>query len=247
MTRVVNIDVRRLRLAPGSTVLDYGCGRGGNAIALAARGLKVTGADVRQEVLDDMIGAARGAGVTVEPVLLSQSGGVLAADTFDAVVCTEVLEHVADHRAVIRDLVAKVRPGGTLCISVPSASTEVVLHRLLPTYVEDSTHVQVLTRSILEHHLREAGVAVDHVEGRNVEWTVFWLIHGVARTRFDHTGAPIEHHGITRAFWRMVGGLMRIRAYRPLLALGNRIAPKSIYLYCTKPDTLPDGQRPLSA
>ncbi len=234
MTRVINIDLDRLGVGRGSSVVDYGCGRGGNAVALALEGLRVTGADVRSEVLEDLRHAAAEAGVAVEPLLLGGSEGTLPSEGFDAAVCTEVLEHVPDHRAVLEDLASALRPGGRLCLSVPTASTEIMFHRLLPTYVEDSTHVQVLTRSILEHHLRAAGFEVEHVEGRNFEWTVFWVLHAAARTRFDHTGTPIEHHGVTRAFWRVIRVLMHARLYRPLVAIGNRVAPKSLYLYCVK-------------
>jgi SAM-dependent methyltransferase len=42
--------------------------------------------------------------------------------SFDAALCTEVLEHVPDPIAVVRELARIVRPGGTLVLTAPFAS-----------------------------------------------------------------------------------------------------------------------------
>lgn len=42
--------------------------------------------------------------------------------SFDAVMCIEVLEHVPDPTAAVRELVRVLRPGGTLVITAPFAS-----------------------------------------------------------------------------------------------------------------------------
>jgi ubiquinone/menaquinone biosynthesis C-methylase UbiE len=41
--------------------------------------------------------------------------------TFDHAVCSEVLEHVVDDAAVVRELARVLKPGGTLVVTVPSA------------------------------------------------------------------------------------------------------------------------------
>jgi SAM-dependent methyltransferase len=43
----------------------------------------------------------------------------LAADSVDAVICAELLEHVPDPRAVLGEVARVLRPGGVLLISVP--------------------------------------------------------------------------------------------------------------------------------
>ena len=48
--------------------------------------------------------------------------------SFDAAVCFEVIEHVADPAALVRELARVLRPGGTLAISTPNARME-RLHR----------------------------------------------------------------------------------------------------------------------
>ncbi|HYO60331.1 MAG TPA: methyltransferase domain-containing protein, partial [Actinomycetota bacterium] len=52
-----------LGLAPGSRVLDVGCGPGRHAVPLAQAGMAVTGVDVSQRFLEVAADAARAAGV----------------------------------------------------------------------------------------------------------------------------------------------------------------------------------------
>lgn len=102
-----------LRLVPGASALDVGCGFGADAADMAvqvAPGGMVTGID-RSEV---MIEAAReryaAAGVTF------QVGDITAlpfADaSFDACRADTVLQHVPDHRVGLIEMVRVVRPGG---------------------------------------------------------------------------------------------------------------------------------------
>jgi SAM-dependent methyltransferase len=55
-----------VRPAPGSRVLDLGCGPGAHAIGFARRGHRVTGVDTSASLLDRARSAARLAGVEVE-------------------------------------------------------------------------------------------------------------------------------------------------------------------------------------
>src|ERR1700731_2493225 len=55
-----------LQPAPGSDVLDIGCGVGRHAIELAKRGYIVTGVDISRGMLAEADKAAREAGVKVE-------------------------------------------------------------------------------------------------------------------------------------------------------------------------------------
>jgi ubiquinone/menaquinone biosynthesis C-methylase UbiE len=55
--------------------------------------------------------------------LVSDISSIPAPDaSFDAVLCTEVLEHVPDPLAAIRELARLVRPGGSIVLTVPFCS-----------------------------------------------------------------------------------------------------------------------------
>jgi SAM-dependent methyltransferase len=100
-------------------VLNAGCGSGELSCLLAGAGHRVVGIDPDPTY----IRLARERAADKFP----DSEFVVAAiedfadpDGFDAVVCTDVIEHIADDRAAFESLVRLVRPGGRVLISVPA-------------------------------------------------------------------------------------------------------------------------------
>ena len=233
--RVNNIDLDRLHVIAGDRVLDLGCARGEQTIQLAQAGLRVVGADIRSEMVEALRTQAASSGLPVEAWTLDVQQGLPQPGTFDAVVCTEVLEHVPDYRTAMVEIVRALRPGGRACIAVPTARSEIVFHRLSTTYVEDSTHVNVFTRSLLLTELARAGLQVESTEGHNFEWAALWLMHAPAGTRFDHTGRTTDNQHLNRRYWRVRNAIARLGLGAPVLRLGNRLFPKSLYVYAMKP------------
>lgn len=236
MARLNQINLDYLRLPSGARVLDLGCARGEQTILLAEHGFDMVGADNDPALLEALRAEAARRGLPVAAWRLDlRSDSVPEAGTFDAVVCTEVLEHVPDYRHAMGELVAALKPGGRTCIAVPTAATELIYQRLHPRYVELSTHVNVFSRPLLLAELERAGLVIEHVERRNFEWTLFWLAHCAARSRFDYTGRSLEHEWITALYHRFRGALRRIRLDAVLMGVGNRVLPKSLYVYARRP------------
>ena len=96
----------------GKAVLDLGCAGGFMAEALAARGAHVTGIDPAADAIDAARAHARTTGLRIGYDV--GVGEALPYDdsSFDAVVCVDVLEHVADLRRVLAEVARTLRPGG---------------------------------------------------------------------------------------------------------------------------------------
>jgi len=105
------------RLRPQDTVLDVGCGRGD--FLVEAR--KVARSAVGLEMNPAAAAAAAARGVEV---VQAEIGG-FAADhqgVFDAACAFHVVEHLAEPVPFLRAVVSRLKPGGSLFVSVPNRS-----------------------------------------------------------------------------------------------------------------------------
>ncbi|MCA9712097.1 MAG: class I SAM-dependent methyltransferase, partial [Myxococcales bacterium] len=107
-------------LAPGAAVLDVGCGDGAHCVALAARGLAVTGLDPSPAQLVRASQNAQAMGVTVDLVAGDMRQPVLEGQ-FDAVLClggTLGLFGDEDDRLALQHMHDRLLPGGRLVLHV---------------------------------------------------------------------------------------------------------------------------------
>ncbi|MFM7350582.1 MAG: bifunctional 2-polyprenyl-6-hydroxyphenol methylase/3-demethylubiquinol 3-O-methyltransferase UbiG [Erythrobacter sp.] len=156
----------------GRTALDIGCGAGLLCEPLARLGAAVTGVDAAPENVAAAAAHAEGVGLDIRYM----AGEVAALDigTFDLVTCVEVIEHVADKPAFLRDVAARLAPGGLLVMSTPNrtAASRILLVGAAEAvgYVPRGTHrgEDFVTPEELEEMLAEVGLAV--VAKRGIAW-----------------------------------------------------------------------------
>ena len=105
-------------LRPGLDLLDVGCGPGTITVDLAARVApgRVMGLDVAPEPLAEARAAAERAGVDVT----FQGGDAYALDapddSFDVVHAHQLLQHLTDPVAALREMARVCRPGGLIAV-----------------------------------------------------------------------------------------------------------------------------------
>jgi len=98
--------------------LEVGPGSGLYLPVLAAHFRDVVASDIEEAYLSHARGlATRHANLRL--VVDDITATRLEAGTFDLVLCTEVLEHIRDSAAAIREMVKVLKPGGTLVLSTP--------------------------------------------------------------------------------------------------------------------------------
>jgi SAM-dependent methyltransferase len=106
--------LQRCGLPAGGTLLDVGCGAGGLVERAINRGIVARGLDPSRFLVS--AGQKRG-------LPLSSDDLSTVADTFDAVVCVDVIEHVTDPVGLLRALRGRVRSGGLVAIATPDAGS----------------------------------------------------------------------------------------------------------------------------
>ena len=169
-------EVTRFLPEVGPRVLDVGCGRGFASSSLRSRGAEhLTGVEYDAE-------SAQDARSRLDEVHHGDIGHVLPTlpdATFDLVLAYDVLEHLVDPYATLRDLRRVIRPDGRLHVSVPNARSLILLTNLIVrgTFgydprggLCDATHLRWFTRRDMVAALTEAGWRCEAVEFRLGTW-----------------------------------------------------------------------------
>ncbi|MEO3855791.1 methyltransferase domain-containing protein [Acrocarpospora sp. B8E8] len=105
-------------LAPGSSVLDLGCGRGDHAVAMARHGFQVAGIDFSATAIAAAREKATASGVDDIRFEVANLLDYRSESTFDLVYDYSVFHHVdvSNRAAYARTVSLAVRPGGLFAI-----------------------------------------------------------------------------------------------------------------------------------
>lgn len=173
------MDLFARSVLPGSKVLDFGCGTG---VILA----KLTGIMALHpescgcDISTSGVSLAQKVHPTLRFFLISQGENVPEPDgSFDAVVCSDVIEHVFDTDWIFSEFNRLLRPDGVLCLTVPH-------HGFLKDFVLLATgrygkhfhdpyspHIRYYTKRTLEQVLRKHNFEVRAVRGVGRMWPLW--------------------------------------------------------------------------
>jgi 2-polyprenyl-3-methyl-5-hydroxy-6-metoxy-1,4-benzoquinol methylase len=104
--------------ATGLRVFDAGCGNGALLARLREKGYSVAGCELSGSGVD-IARRALGQDVRIECMSIYDDLAESFGDEWDAVVSTEVIEHLFDPRLFARRVRELLRPGGLLVLSTP--------------------------------------------------------------------------------------------------------------------------------
>ncbi|MBW8808152.1 MAG: bifunctional 2-polyprenyl-6-hydroxyphenol methylase/3-demethylubiquinol 3-O-methyltransferase UbiG [Lysobacter sp.] len=157
----------------GAQVLDVGCGGGLLSEALAGAGAQVSAIDLAPELIKVAKLHRLETGVAVDYRLQSvESLAQERPESFDAITCMEMLEHVPDPAAIVRACAKLLKPGGRLFVSTlnrtPAAfALAIVGAEYLTRLVPKGTHQyrDFIKPSELAAWFRETGLQLEDVSG----------------------------------------------------------------------------------
>lgn len=124
----------------GAQILDVGCGGGILSEAMATRGANVTGIDLSSSVLDAARTHAADNGINITYRQCDTGQLVREGQTWQHITCMEMLEHVVDPAAVIRDITKLLKPNGYAFFST--------LNRNKKSFLAAIVAAEYLTRTV---------------------------------------------------------------------------------------------------
>jgi SAM-dependent methyltransferase len=239
---VLTVDYHRLGVRPGERVLDLGAGGGRHAFEAMRLGASVVAVDADQgEVKDCAAVMAVMAADTSDRVHVTGGAGQVSvgdaldlpfADaTFDRVIAAEVLEHIADDRGAMAELVRVLRPGGTLAVTVPRWLPELVCWALSDDYHNvPGGHIRIYRQRALVARLSEAGLHPFARHHAHALHTPYWWLRCLLGVGDDDQRLVRAYHQML--VWDITAGHWLTRLPERLL---NPVLGKSLVVYLDKP------------
>jgi len=159
------------------TVLDIGCGNGPFSHFCAQRGAEIIFADIDAAKVEATHQGLKGTAARALHPLVTDANPIPLDDArATKVIAMEVLEHVDDPKAFIRELVRVGKPGAQYLITVPDPLGESVQKKLAPdSYFQQPNHIRVFDRDTFEALVRESGLVIEKIEYYGFYWSIWWF------------------------------------------------------------------------
>jgi SAM-dependent methyltransferase len=233
---VLTVDFAQFPITPGDRVLDLGCGGGRHAFELYRRGARVVACDLSHPELvevDKMFRAMAVAGEAPSGASAQVAqGNVLSLPfpdaSFDAVIISEVLEHVHEDQAAMAEIARIVRPGGRVAVTVPRWWPEKINWALSESYHNvPGGHIRIYKGDQVTRRLAAAGLTPRGGHHAHALHSPYWWLN----CAFGRESLPSRTwHKLL--VWDIMKAPKLTRTTEKLL---NPVMGKSLVVYADKP------------
>jgi len=235
---VITVDFDRLCIKPGFRILDIGCGSGRHtSAAYRFKDVIAVGADLN---FNDVCQAKKR--LQLHDKLGEHGGGIWSlsvADVrcfpfkdnyFDLVICSEVMEHIADHESAACEIIRVLKPGFNLVVSVPRYWPERICWIISDEYHQaNQGHIRIYKKKDLIALFEKFGLKTWACHFAHSFHTPYWWLKCfVGPTRDDSLPVNLYHRFLT---WDI---MKQPRITRWIDYLLNPILGKSVVLYFKK-------------
>ncbi|HWC15155.1 MAG TPA: class I SAM-dependent methyltransferase [Actinomycetota bacterium] len=235
---MLTVDYDILEVDRTRRVLDIGCGAGRHSFEALLRGASVVAADLDDVALKEVAQWAAAivaegrppAGAALQCVRANVLRLPFGDAAFDRVIASEIMEHVVEDEAALRELYRVLTPGGLLAVTVPRTWPEQVCWKLSSDYhAAAGGHVRIYRRSELEAKVARVGLRpFGHHHAHALHSPYWWLKCAVGVKR--DTRLTNAYHSFLA--WDIINKPRVIRWVEKAL---NPLMGKSLVVYARKP------------
>jgi ubiquinone/menaquinone biosynthesis C-methylase UbiE len=177
------IDLKKMQLKPNSKFLDLGCGEGRHCFgAYMSEEIDVFGFDMS---LSD-VGKAKENFDQFNENTSTKSCNFGVADakklpfkdnTFDFIICSEVLEHIIDYQSALSEINRILKPEGKLAVSVPKFFPEWICWKLSIDYQNTpGGHVRIFKFKELKKDIANYGLNFSQRHWAHALHSPYWWL-----------------------------------------------------------------------
>ena len=231
------VDFKHFPLGSGDFVLDLGCGEGRHVIsAYVAADVHSVGVDLS---LEDLQTTRDKFADFAEPESERKSFGLSSANalelpfadnSFDKVICSEVLEHIPDYRGALREIERVLKPGGLFCASVPRRWPEKICWALSEEYYNvPGGHLRIFRGDQLRGEIEQLGFNHYYRHWAHALHAPFWWLKCLFWKNRDSNWLVAQYHRL------LVWDLMEKPSLTRILEKSmNPVMGKSVVMYFRK-------------
>lgn len=180
---MLTFDFNRININPEGTMLDLGCGEGRHIFGLMEKfpDLKCIGLDPHIESLEKAFEGLK----FLESISNSKtnflSGSAYSLpfsdDSFDLVICSEVLEHLHDYKDAIKEINRVLKPGGQFLASVPAEFPEKICWLLSEAYQnQPGGHLRIFKKNKLIKEVAEHNFSFESSQRFHSIHSAYWWL-----------------------------------------------------------------------
>ena len=180
---MLTFDFNRININPEGTMLDLGCGEGRHIFGLMEKfpDLKCIGLDPHIESLDKAFEGLKFLESISNTKTNFLSGSAYSLqfsdDSFDLVVCSEVLEHLHDYKDAIKEINRVLKPVGQFLASVPAEFPEKICWLLSEAYQnQPGGHLRIFKKNELIKEVAEHNFSFESSQRFHSIHSAYWWL-----------------------------------------------------------------------
>lgn len=231
-------------IRPEDTVLDVGCGIGGATIFCANQGAHIIFTDTERSKIEALERRLQGSPARRCEGLVSDSQPLPLPDAHATrVIALEVLEHVEEPAAILRELYRVGKPGALYLLAVPDPVGESIQKSIAPAvHFERPNHIHIFQRDEFERLVMASGLQIESRHAYSFYWSMWMLLYWASTQAAGQPFVGATHDAISPPYPPLLNDWAKLWYQLINLPDGERIRsaldqlmPKSQVIIARKP------------